>query len=282
VGATVYPDGAALLAEVPLDALIITTPPAIRQSLIEVAAARHVALFTEKPLALELSAARACCAAVAEASVLNAVGFHLRYSPLTQRAQTLLAGKQITHVRTACTTYHYLKMNMPIWMLQREYSGGPLLDQAIHVLDAARYLAGDITHISGSSDRLVRPDLPSVNADDTLVLAYRFASGALGTHIDSCAMQEFNFEVELFGSDWRLRVDYARSRLSGYIQDTPIDEPMPDSHLHAIEIAAFLDAVRHHEQSLLRSDFVDATKTLATMLAGNRSLDTHTWEAFLE
>ena len=213
VEASVYLDARAMLTEIPLDAVIIATPPATRQSIIEVAAGTGIAILTEKPLALDLSVAQACCADVEKARVINAVGFQLRYSPLTQRAHTLLAGKQLTHVRTACTTYHYLKMNMPIWMLQREHSGGPLLDQAIHVLDAARYLAGDITHVFGVSDRLVRNDLDFVDAEDTLVLAYRFANG-FGTHIDSCAMQQFNFEVELFGSNWRLLVDYARSQLT--------------------------------------------------------------------
>lgn len=279
VGAMVYTDGMTMLMEVQLDAVVIATPPALRQSVIEAAAARQIALFTEKPLALELPAAQACCTAAASASVLNAVGFQLRYSPLTQRARTLLADKRLTHVRTACTTYHYLKMNMPIWMLQREHSGGPLLDQAIHVLDAARYLAGDITHVFAVSDRLVRRELADTDVDDTLVLAYRFANGALGTHIDSCAMQEFNFGVELFGSDWRLHVDYARSLLSGYIRETTIHEQMPASHLHQIALEVFLEAVRNHEQSMLRSDFTDATKTLATVIAGTRSLETHAWEA---
>ncbi len=232
VTAIAYPDAEAMLNDASLDAVIIATPPAIRRSVIEAAALMGVAIFTEKPLALDLPAARACCAVVERTCVINAVGFQLRYSPLTQRARLLIAEKPLTHVRTACTTYHYLKMNMPVWLLQRLHSGGPLLDQSIHVLDAARYLAGNITHVFGVGDRLVRKDLAFVDAEDTLVLAYRFANGALGTHTDSCAMEQFNFEVEFFGSDWRILIDYARSKLSGYIGEDTIHEHMPESHLH--------------------------------------------------
>ena len=32
---------------------------------------------------------------------------------------------------------------MPTWFLQSEVSGGPLAEQAIHVLDCARYVMGD-------------------------------------------------------------------------------------------------------------------------------------------
>src|SRR5258707_5602670 len=182
VGAAVYPESQSMLTEVPVDAIIIATPPAARLSVIEAAASKGIAVFTEKPLALDLPTAKSCCAAVESASVINAVGFQLRYSPLTRRTQELLAHRQLTHVRTVCTTYHYLQMNMPLWMLQRVHSGGPLLDQSIHVLDAARYLAGNITHVFGVRDRLVRTDLEAVDVVDTLVLAYCLCHVALCTH----------------------------------------------------------------------------------------------------
>ena len=277
-GLPAYEDAEKMLAEVPVDALIVATPPGVRRKMIGAAAAAGKALFVEKPIALDLATAQGYRDAVKKTGVVNAVGFQLRYSPLTEEARRIASGRPVTHVRTACTTSYYLAMDVPPWFLQREHSGGPLLEQAIHVIDMARFLVGDITHVFARGDRLVRPQLEHLDSEDTIVLAYRFANGALGTHIDSCAMTEFNWEVELFGPDWRLLADFARKRLTGHVGGDRIDKQFPDVDLHMLEMRAFVNAIRHGRTDLVRSDFADATKTLATVLAGDRSLTTCVWE----
>jgi len=267
-----------MLASIPVDAVIVATPPGVRRETVVTAAAAGKALFLEKPIALDLSTAREYCDAVARNSVVNAVGFQLRYSPLTEEARAIISGRPVTHVRTACTTSYYLTMDVPLWFLQREHSGGPLLEQAIHVIDMARFMVGDITHVFARADRLTCPDVDNLDSEDTMVLAYQFANGALGTHIDSCAMTEFNWEVELFGPDWRLLVDYARKRLSGHVGEKTINKDFPDSDLHMQEMRVFTGAVRHHRTDAVLSDFADATETLAVVLAGDRSIRNGAWE----
>jgi predicted dehydrogenase len=157
-----------------------------------------------------------------------------------------------------------------------------LLEQAIHPIDIARLLVGDITHVFARAERLLFPNAGELDSEDTIVLAYQFASGALGTHTDSCAMYEFNWEVELFGPDWRLLVDFARKRLSGHIGNKTIRQDFPDIDLHLLEMQAFMEAVRYSKPDLVRSDFADATKTLAAVLAGDRSIQTGAWETVEE
>jgi len=169
-------------------------------------------------------------------------------------------------------------MDMPSWFLQRKHSGGPLLEQSLHMFDEARYLVGDITHVFAQGDRLIRPDLKEYDSEDTMVMAYRFANGALGTHADSCATSVFNWEIELFGTDWRLLIDYARKRLSGYFGEEIVQEDFPDIDIHLLELQAFIDDVRSHRIGSVQSDFKDATKTLEVMLAGDRSLKSSSWE----
>ena len=235
-------------------------------------------VFIEKPIALDTDTATGYRDAVKDSTIVNAVGFQLRYSPLAEEARHLISGHPVTHVRTMTTTSYYINMDVPLWFLQRKHSGGPLLEQSIHMMDMARYLAGDITHVFARADRLTYPDVEHLDSEDTMVLAYRFKNGALGTHTDSCATTVFNWEIELFGPDWRLLLDFARKRLSGYLNGDTIEKEFPDIDLHMLEIKAFLEAVRGNQTDLVRSDFADATKTLATVLAGDRSIRTGAWE----
>ncbi len=282
VKTAIYDNTEIMLTNVLLDAVVVATPPGVRCEIVKAVTAAGKASFVEKPIALDLPTAKTCCVAVNGGAVVSSVGFQLRYSPLTQRARVLISGRPVTHVRTVCTTPYYLKMDMPLWYLQREHSGGPLLEQSIHVIDMARYLVGDITHIFARGDRLTYPDLVTFDSEDTLVLTYRFANGALGSHIDSCAMTEFNWEVELFGPNWRLLVDYARNRLRGHIDGETIEKEFPGEDLHMLEMQTFLEAVRHPGTNGVLSGFVDATKTLAVVLAGDRSLVTGVWESVAE
>jgi len=282
IKATAYDNTEKMFASTPLDAVIIATPPRVRCEIVKMATTTGQASFAEKPIALDLTTAKRCRDAVKEGSVVNASGFQLRYSPMTRLAQTLISGRPVTHVRTACTTQYYLTMNMPLWFLQREHSGGPLLEQAIHVIDMARYLVGEIIHVFARGNRLIYPDLDTVDSEDTIVLTYQFANGALGSHIDSCAMKAFNWEVEIFGTDWRLLVDYARNRLCGNIDGEIIDKEFSRKDLHLLEMETFLKAVRHPGTNGILSDFADATRTLAVVLAGDRSLKTGTWEPVVQ
>jgi predicted dehydrogenase len=278
VSAFPYKSVDALIADIDIDALIIATPPDAHGKDAHAAIKAGKAVLVEKPIALDMKTARSLCSAARKASVVNAVGFHLRYAPLTQKVRSIIAGKRVTQVRSVTTTGYYLKMDMPAWFLQRQHSGGPLLEQSLHMFDEARYLVGDITHVFAQGDRLVKPELRKFDSEDTMVLAYQFANGALGTHADSCATSVFNWEIELFGTDWRLLVDYARKRLSGYFGEKVVNIDFPDTDYHLSELQAFIDDVRNHRNKSILSDFRDATKTLEVMLAGDRSLKSAKWE----
>lgn len=279
VDAESYRDTEILLANTDVDALIVATPPNRHGKDALGAIQAGKAVLIEKPIALDIATAEALCAAAEKASVVNAVGFHLRYSPQTRKARELIAGKKVTQVRSVTTTGYYLNMDMPLWFLKREFSGGPLIEQTLHMFDIARYLVGDIDRVFARGDRLVRPDLKEFDSEDTLVLAYHFTNGVLGTHADSCATTVFNWEIELFGVDWRLLIDYARKKLKGYFGEETVDIDFPDIDLHLLELRAFINAVRNREPGAVLSDFKDATETLKVMLAGDKSLKSGAWEA---
>ena len=185
----------------------------------------------------------------------------------------LIAGRTVTHLRSLTTTSYYLERDMPLWYLQRQHSGGPLLEQSIHMIDMARRLVGEITQVSAVGYREEKPDLPAADSEDAMVLSLRFDGGALGSHVDSCGMDQFNWEVELFGEDWRLQVDFARNRLRGRFNGDPLEEDPPKGDYHLKEMEAFITAARRRKQEGIMSSFADAGVTLATVLAARESLD---------
>jgi len=280
VGARPYARLEDLLESARPHALVVATPPGQRREAVRLACSAGVSLLVEKPPALTLEDARAMWEEAERAGVVHAVGFHLRYCPLTEWARQRMQDRPPLLVRSLTTTAYHLTLEVPLWYLVRSASGGPLLEQAIHMLDCVRHLAGEVEEVVARGDVLTRTPSRSQGADaeDAVVLAYRLRSGALGTHTDGSAHREFNWEVEFFGEEWRLRVDYARGLLTGHEGGRPVQQSAPPGDWHRAQMEAFLSAVRRGDPSLVRADLGEGLRTLAVALAGVRSLGTGRWE----
>jgi len=96
-GAVVTPDPEAALADVEVDAVVITTPSAYHPELVIASARAGKAIFCQKPLAEDSATARAAVKAVQEAGVLSYVGFMKRFWPglraVEERARSGEIGK---------------------------------------------------------------------------------------------------------------------------------------------------------------------------------------------
>jgi len=171
--ARAYHDGLALLAEEELDAVWLCVPPYAHGPLELAALERNLPFFVEKPLAADLPTAERIAAEVERRGLLTAVGYHWRHVPVVERAVAALAEASVRLVMG-----HWLAETPPWpWWSVRERSGGQVIEQATHVLDLARLLAGEVVDIDAaeaapSSDGGVPP---------AAAATLRFASGAVGT-----------------------------------------------------------------------------------------------------
>ena len=129
--------------DIDMDGVVITTPPPVRLEPIQMACDRGIPMMVEKPPALNMVEGRKCLACIEKADVIAAVGFQLRYHPLYEQLKALIASETVHLVRTVCTVDYYLSFRMSPWFLQYEISGGPLPEQAVHVLDCARFVMGN-------------------------------------------------------------------------------------------------------------------------------------------
>jgi predicted dehydrogenase len=175
-GAAAVDDVGALLAQ-GLDAVYVCVPPfahhpADKSAEVAVADA-GVAVFVEKPLATDLATAEAIAARLRRAGVLTRVGHHWRCAEPVARARELLAHRTI---RLVSGTW-WDKVPPVSWWLHQARSGGPVVEQAIHLLDLARVLVGEVEVVQASASGTV----PGGDVDAAVVALLSFVDGAVGT-----------------------------------------------------------------------------------------------------
>ena len=177
-GTRAVPGIDALLAE-GLDAVYLCVPPFSHGEAEVRIAEAGVALFVEKPLAVDLPTAEWVSRRIGTSGVLTRVGHHWRCAEPVLRARKLLAGRRI---RLAAGTW--LDSTPPTaWWADRTRSGGPLVEQAVHVLDLARVLVGEVSEVHAAA----AGSIPG-GAEAATAALLRFANGAVGTFGTSCVL----------------------------------------------------------------------------------------------
>lgn len=203
-GTTTAADVDELLAR-GLDAAWVCVPPAAHGEVERRLAAEGVHLFVEKPLGLDVAVAEGVQHAVRAAGVATGVGHHWRSSAVVARARQLLAGRT---VRLVVATWLDRVPPVP-WWSQRAASGGQVVEQAVHVLDVARLLAGEVVAVHAVVDAAppAGGDVDSATAGTLL-----FASGAVGTVAATCRLGwKHRAGVEVYADD--LAVTITEDRL---------------------------------------------------------------------
>jgi myo-inositol 2-dehydrogenase / D-chiro-inositol 1-dehydrogenase len=137
-------------------------------------AAAGVAVFVEKPLAVDLDTAEAVGTHLSRAGVLTRVGHHWRCAEPIARARELLAGRTPRLVSAAW----WDKVPPVAWWSDRTRSGGPVVEQAVHVLDLLRVLVGEVEHVHARS---AGPIPGGGDADAAVAALLSFRGGAVGT-----------------------------------------------------------------------------------------------------
>ncbi|MBC7099213.1 Gfo/Idh/MocA family oxidoreductase [Candidatus Bipolaricaulota bacterium] len=158
----------------------------------EAAARLGKAVFCEKPLARDLPEAERMLGAVEEAGVPHMVCFNYRFFPAIRLARELIREGALGEIRQFHALYLQdwgLDPNLPrSWRMVKELAGsGALGDTAVHIVDLARFLVGEISEVCGMLTTFIKkrplPDgsgMGEVTVDDTAAFLARFSSGATG------------------------------------------------------------------------------------------------------
>ncbi|HEX8760184.1 MAG TPA: Gfo/Idh/MocA family oxidoreductase [Pseudonocardiaceae bacterium] len=223
-----------------LDAVYVCVPPFAHGAVEEAVANAGMALFVEKPLGIDCAVAERVARAVAQAGVVTATGHHWRYSAAVEQAQRSLADRPRRLVIGS-----WLDRVPPVgWWSQRSRSGGQIVEQAVHVLDLARLLVGEVAEVSALTDG-VPPDEPGADIDGVTVALLRFCGGAVGTLAASCRLSwkhRAGIEVYADGSTLSITEDELQIRSSADGSTPRTTAVLPEDAKTAADLA-FVEAV---------------------------------------
>ena len=141
-------------------------------------AGKHV--LCEKPLGRNADESYEMWRRVAATGVKHMCAFNYRFVPAVRLARELVDAGEIgdlLHFRGRYLQDWGTDPTLDAWRFQAEEAGGTLGDTGAHVIDLARFLAGEISSVAG----VVRTFTPDRQVDDAIAATVEFEGGAIGT-----------------------------------------------------------------------------------------------------
>ena len=277
-GANAYPDWRAMLdGEPELQAVVLATPAVIRKEPIAAICERKLALFCEKPPALNIDDAREISKIIEAAGIINTVGFMYRWSAAAERMRALVHDrpKLFARIVVAWPVFSWVAGGgAPKSLYKKGPSGGPLIEQAVHFVDVLRYITGDepvsvqamaeLGNIAQRDDR---------DCEETTAYIMRHESGMLSANIHNWSHEGATLQLQVVGQhfDVTWHMEHDALRIFGKVDGAAIEEST-ESDYYFREIVGFIKAVEAGDQGLLRSSYADATQTLAVCAAATTAI----------
>lgn len=262
-GAAAYDDWRRMLDEARLDAVFCNVPPFARGEELAAAAEAGCAIFSTKPLGLELDGPRRTLAAIERAGVIDSVGYMFRYSGVTDELRRRLEDRRPTLL------VGQVYGGMPGgWTASLALSGGQLVEQSTHVFDVLRLLGGETTEVYARGHAGAAP----VDFPDSTAVTMTFEGGCVGSVLSTTAVRKFFWGVTVIAEDLHLDVVYDDWTVKGVDRGERVDLHLPVAGYQE-QVDAFLKAIEMGDPAPIRSSYRDGCRTLATTLAANRSLE---------
>ena len=211
--------------------------------------------------------------AVEKNNIITAVGFQDRYQDLTD-----IMMQKMSERRKGGLVYGSWVGGIPRvwWWQKKEYCGGQLLEQNIHLLDMLRYFYGEpLSVYATATTGMVEPGIDcseEYDTDDHSTVVLRFPENVTATLVSGCYVNP-NIGTRprcgLYISMEDMVLDY---RLRNNLIIETVDIPRKEDQVYTMD-RIFTDAVITGDKTLIRSDYADAMKTLRLAFAANKSME---------
>ncbi|MDZ7374337.1 MAG: Gfo/Idh/MocA family oxidoreductase [candidate division KSB1 bacterium] len=255
-----------LVSDDRVDAVIVASPDSLHRPMVLETLRNGKHVLCETPLALRRSEAELLVEAVQEAGVHAMAAHRLRFHPLVQRMRRELAALGPPTLVEA-RWLRPLRYELAGWRLDPALKRHLAIGEAVDLIDALRWLAGDLFEVTGFALRRSRPDWPVA---DTIVCAGRYRSGAalqlfLGIGGSGPSITEITVRGE--GGTLSLDLEARQLALEGE-RGVQVLEALPPEQEEGEEawlLQAFVDLLRDGKGN--PCSFVEAANAVATALA---------------
>ncbi len=243
-----------------LDAVFICVPPFAHGACERLALQHQVAMFLEKPIALNAPAIADVVRQVQASGLPTAVGYMNRHRDDVRQARRQLASAEIIGL---CGNWVCGAYSVPWWQ-REELSGGPVNEQATHILDLARYLVGEVVEVQAAAGK----------GELAYAINLRFADGPTGALFYACGSDEKSIRMQVFTTG-------ATVHLAGWEFDRisavqPVDPPTRSREernaIFVAEVDRFFRQIRGQEFDEPLCDLADAYRTQQLVDAVKESL----------
>ena len=256
-----------------VEAVVIVTPTSTHAGLIEAALRAGKAIWSEKPIALDLAETNRIVELWRETGIPVQLGFMRRFDPGYVRAKELIESGELGRVEQF-RAYSRDTYPPPVEFIRN--SGGSFLDMSVHDFDLARFLVGEVEEVSAWGSVLADERFAEGDDIDTAVTMLRFRNGALGVvEMSRHSAWGYDIRIEVAGALGKVVVEAPRktqltySRRFGFEGDHFENFPDRFEAAFRLELDAFFRTLA--EGGTPTPGPEDALETLRLAVAAKRS-----------
>jgi inositol 2-dehydrogenase len=233
-----------------VDAVVIVTPTDTHARLIEISALAGKAVFSEKPIALDLAETKRVVNVVRERGTQVQLGFMRRFDPGYALAKKKIEAGELGRIEL------FRALSRDTYPPSLEFlikSGGIFLDMAIHDLDLARYLVGEVEEIHAWGTVLFDETFSKADDIDTAVAMLRFANGALGV-VETSRHSNWGYDI--------------RTEVAGAVGKVVIEAPQKTPLLFAKDFGSRFDHFENFPDRFEAAYRIEIESFFAALLEG--------------
>ena len=236
------------IVEPDIDVVVIATPTTTHAEMIELAVTSGKAVWSEKPIALDLAETARVVRRIEDIGQPVQLGFMRRFDPGYIAAKARIDAGELGRIEM----FRALSRDTfvpPVEFLRQ--SGGTFLDVAVHDFDLARWLVGEVEEVHAWGAVLFAEAFAEAGDHDTAVTMMRFANGALGT-VETARHSAWGYDIrtEIAGATGKIVVEDQQKTHAVFSTDFRFSaehyESFPDRFEVAFrrEFEAFFEALR--------------------------------------
>ncbi|OKY76169.1 MAG: hypothetical protein BM485_02655 [Desulfobulbaceae bacterium DB1] len=202
-----YADWPDLVRDREVDAVIAVTPPVLNVEIARCCVAEKKPLLMEKPLAIDYRSGAEIVAMFTQAGLPLTVGQTLRYNTVIRALRRSLprVGRLV-----AFSASHRLEPSTNSWQAEQSIAGGGvILQTAVHMFDALRFMTGcEVKRVRGSMFHIHNPGL-----EDLFTAQLEMENGVIGVVDGARVGRGRSGRYEFVGIDGELHGDQIHGQL---------------------------------------------------------------------